>query len=138
MIELVTGYLDAAEMDIELVAIVEHFRAIQVETVFVSFGFGCQRDQLLQADLVPIGINLLLESLADHEARGIFELGESNVMIEGGGLAYLVCHEHDIHCSGEENSALRQVRRRWARDHEGSQERRNGGRWRRIRGRPDV
>jgi hypothetical protein len=48
----------------------------------------------------------------------------------------LFCHERDVHCTGEECPLLLAVRKRWTREYERSYERRSGGRWHRLTGRP--
>jgi hypothetical protein len=63
-------------------------------------------------------------------------LGESDLHIRVGGTAFLLCHERDIHCSGEASPFLLAIRKRWTRQYEHSYERRHGGPWRRLSGRP--
>jgi hypothetical protein len=136
MIELTTGYLDFEQLDAEVIAIVDDFKAFGVDTVYLSFGFACHRDTLVQSEDVPVRTGELARFIADGEADGTFELGESDLSIRGGGLEFLLCHERDIHCLGEESAALLAVRKRWTRTYEHSHERRSGGRWHRLTGRP--
>ena len=115
MIELNTGYLDFEKLDDEVVAIAEDFHAFGIETVYVTFGIFCQRDDLVQYADIPVSTSQLVRFIADCEADGTFQLGESDLHIIGGGLEFLLCHERDIHCSGEETSSLMAVRKRWTR-----------------------
>jgi hypothetical protein len=136
MIELNTGYLDFEQLDDEVVAIAEDFHAFGIDTVYVTFGIFCQCDNLAQSEDVSVPTSQLVRFIATCEVDGTFELGESNLYIEGGGLKFLLCHERDIHCSGEESPSLMAVRRRWAREYRHSCERRSGGQWHRLTGRP--
>jgi hypothetical protein len=135
MMELSTGYLEFQQLDDEVVAIAEDFHASGIDTVYVTFGFACQCDNLVQSEDVPVPTSQLVRFVANCEADGTFELGESNLYIQGGGLKFLLCHERDIHCSGEESPSLMAVRRRWTREYEYSSERRSGGQWHRPTGR---
>jgi len=136
MIELSTGYLDFEQLDAEVVAIADDFYAFGVDTLYVTFGFGSRPDKLVQSEEVPVCTSELARFIADCEADETFELGDSDLHIRGGGITFLLCHERDIHCSGEESPALLEVRKRWTRDYEHSYERRSGGQWHRLTGRP--
>ncbi len=136
MIELSTGYLNFEQLDDEVVAIAEDFHAFGIDVVYVTFGIFCQRDDLVQYADVPVPTSQLIRFVANCEADGTFELGGSDLSIQGGGLRFLLCHERDIHCSGEETPSLMAVRKRWTREYEHSRERRSGGQWHRLTGRP--
>jgi hypothetical protein len=51
-------------------------------------------------------------------------------------VEFLLCHERDVHCTGEVCPLLAAVRRRWTSEYEHSYEKRSGGRWHRLTGRP--
>jgi hypothetical protein len=63
-------------------------------------------------------------------------LAESDLHIRGGGVEFLLCHEGDVHCIGKVCPLLLSVRERWTRQYSHSQERRHGGQWHRLTGRP--
>lgn len=136
MIELSTGYLNFEQLDAEVLAIIDDLHAFGVETAYVTLGAGCRLDEPLQWKDVPVPTTGLAQFIADCEADEVFELGASNLCIRGAGIEFLLCHEHDVHCSGNESPRLLAVRKRWTRDYEHSYERRSGGRWHRLTGRP--
>ncbi|WP_165248198.1 hypothetical protein [Paludisphaera soli] len=136
IIELTTGYLTFEELDAEVVASIDDFRSMGVETIFLTFGFGCDREDRLQFEEIPVALGDLIHFIQDAEADGTFELGESDLVLRGGGLEFLFCHEGDVHCYGRESPPLLAVRRRWRRDYEWSEDRQCGGRHRRLTGRP--
>ncbi len=136
MIESNTGYLDTEQLDAKVLAIVDDFRGFGIGTVYVTFGFGCRLDKLVQWDEVPVCTSELPRFLDDFAAEETFELGEADLHIRGGGVEFRLCHEHDVHCSGDGNPLILSVRRRWARDYPKSWDRTSGGEWRRLTGRP--
>lgn len=136
MVELSTGYLDFEQLDSEVLAIVEDFQAFDVGTVYVTFGFGCESDLFVQSEEVPVHTSDLARFVADCEADETFDLGGSDLYLRGGGVEFLLCHERDVHCSGEESPLLLSVRKRWSREYEHSYERRSGGEGHRLAGRP--
>ncbi|AMV37432.1 hypothetical protein [Planctomyces sp. SH-PL62] len=138
IIELTTGYPTFEELDAEIVSVVDDFRAMGVETIHVTFGFGCALDARVQSQDVPVPLGRLIRFIEDAEADGTFQLRESDLILQGGGLEFLFCHEGDVHCYGRESPRLLAVRRRWRREHEQSADRRCGGRYRRLTGRPKA
>jgi hypothetical protein len=106
----------------------------EIRIVYVSYGFGCDRDSLIQADDIPVATDSLANFIADSEDRGIFRLGENDLTVRSdvGKFEFLLCHEHDIHFSGDETPLLRQVRSRWSKRYEKCYERRSGREWRLI------
>jgi hypothetical protein len=136
VVELSTGYLTYEQLDAEVLAIADDFRSFGVGMVHVTFGFGCQVDRLVQTEDVPVPTSRFAQFIADCEADETYDLGEANLHVRGGGVEFLLCHERDVHCSGEDGPLLLAVRKRWAREYERSHERRSGGRWHRLAGRP--
>ena len=136
MVELTTGYLDFEQLDAEVVNIADDLLAFGVDTAYVTFGFGCERDKPVQWEEIPVPVRRLVQFIADSEADETFTLGESDLHIRGGGVEFLLCHERDLHCSGAMCPLLLEVRMRWTRDYEHSYERRCGGQWHRLTGRP--
>lgn len=114
MIEYRTGYLSLNELEAEVIALADDLSAGGVAIVYVTYGFACNRYDLIQWDMIPVPVDRLPWFVADSETRGVYELGEADLMIEGGGVTYTLCHEQDIHCSGpDESPLLRTVRSRW-------------------------
>ena len=132
MIELTTGYLNLDEMEREILHLADDFEAVGVEVVYVTFGFGCRRDELLQSADIPVPISGLATFVADSERKGQFQLGESDLKIEAMGVTITLCHEGDIHCEGEESALFNRVRARWASDYFHSHRRQHGNNWRRL------
>ena len=106
MIELNTGYLDFEQLDAEVVNIADDLLAFDIGTVYVSFGFGCRKEKLLQTEDIPVSVRALVRFIADSESEETFALGESDLLIRAGGVEFKLCHERDVHCSGEENQLL--------------------------------
>ena len=78
MIELSSGYLSFEQLDLEVIAIVDDFKAFGVDTVYLTFGFGCDHDARVQSKDVPVRTSDLAQFVADSEADGTFELGDSD------------------------------------------------------------
>ena len=136
MVELSTGYLDLEQLDTEIINIVDDLLAFGVEIAYVTFGFGCERDMVVQWEEISVPIRALIEFVANSESQGTFDLGEADLHIRADAIEFRLCHERDVHCSGEECTLLAAVRIRWAREYEHSCEQRSGGVWRRLNGRP--
>jgi hypothetical protein len=136
MTELTTGYLSFEQLEAEVLSIVDDLKSFAIGTVYLTFGCGSQADASVQWQDIPVPVDRLAAFVAESEDTGLFELGEADLFIRAEGLEFLLCHERDIHCSGEESPRLAAVRRRWARDYEFSNEKRSGGPWRRLTGRP--
>ncbi len=136
MADLRTGYLDYEQLGAEVVNVADDLLGFGIETVYVSFGFGCERGKAVQWEEVPVPTRGLVQFITDSEADGTFALREADLQICVPGVEFLLCHERDVHCSGAEGALLRAVRRRWSRDYEHSHERRSGGQWHRLAGRP--
>ena len=119
MTDLRTGPLDFGQLDAEVVAIVDDLRAFGIASAFVTFGFGCERNTTQWQD-VPVPVAELVRFVADSEADGRFDFGESDLLIRGGGVEFKLSHECDVHCSGEEGPLLTAVRERWRRQYRGS------------------
>jgi hypothetical protein len=136
MVELSTGYLNFAQLDAEILNIVDDLLAFGIDTVYITFGFGCERDRAIQWEEIPVAVRGLAQFIADSEADETFELGESDLHIRGGGVEFLLCHEGDVHCTGNMCPLLAAVRRRWTCEYEHSHEKRSGGPWHRLTGRP--
>jgi hypothetical protein len=114
MTEYRTGYLSLDELEAEVIAVSEDLSAAGVETAYVTYGFGCDSYDLPQREAIPVPVGRLPWFVADGEVRGVFELGEADLDIAGGGVTYTLCHEHDVHCAGPDGSGLlRAVRERW-------------------------
>ncbi len=118
----------------EINDLVELLRQAKILTVYVSYGFGCQQEAVVQTNDIPVATADLVPFIVESEERGIFQLGEADLIVRSnlGKIEFTLCHEHDIHFSGEETPLLRQVRSRWSRKYEKCYERRNGGEWRLI------
>src|SRR5437868_4538164 len=121
MIEVCTGRLELDRLDAEVLAVVDDFRAFGHDTVYVTCGFGCDRDLLAQSQDVPVPIARLAGHLAELERLGVFELGEADLFVSAAGVEFQFCHEGDVHCSAAaECPLLSAVRRRWTRSYERS------------------
>src|SRR5687768_15887041 len=125
MVELSTGYLDFEQLDAEVVNIADDLLAFGVETAFVTFGFGCERGKAVQWEEIPVPVRDLVQFVAESESEGMFELGEADLHVRAGGVEFLLCHERDVHCSGEECPLLAAVRKRWSGEYKHSGERRS-------------
>jgi hypothetical protein len=132
--ELSTGLLDYEQLDAEVIAIADDLQAFGLDTAFVTFGFGCERGRAVQPE-IPVPVTGLVQFVADSEADGTFDLGESDLFIRAAGVEFRLGHERDVHCSGSECPLLSAVRRRWTREYEHGYERRSGGQWHRLKGR---
>jgi hypothetical protein len=114
MIEYRTGPLSLDELEAEILAMTDDPSAAGIDTAYVTYGFGCDRFDLIQPEAIPVAVHRLAWFVADSEARGVYELGEADLEIAGGGVTYTLCHEHDVHCAGPQESGLLQaVRERW-------------------------
>jgi hypothetical protein len=119
MTEYRMGRLQLDELEAEVISLAEDLASAHVETVYVSYGpvnygEGCDWSDLAQSKDIPVPVAELSWFVADSERRGVYELGEVDLQIEGGGVRYTLCHEGDVHCAGPDGSALlRSVRDRW-------------------------
>ena len=119
MTEYRTGRLSLDELEAEVIALAEDLASAGVETAYVSYGpvnhgDECDWSDLAQWEDIPVPVGRLSWFVADSESRGVYELGEADLQIEGGGVTYTLCHESDVHCAGPDGSALlRSVRDRW-------------------------
>jgi hypothetical protein len=110
--------------------------AFGIDTAYITFGFGCDRERVVQWEDIPVPVHTLARFIADSEADETLELGESDLHIRGGGVEFLLCHEGDVHCTGKMSPLLAAVRKRWTHDYEHAYEKRSGGQWHRLAGRP--
>jgi len=133
MIEICTGRLALDQLDDELLAVADDLRAFGHDTVFVSCGFGCHHELLTQWQDVPVAVPRLIEHITELESMGVYELGEADLFVGAGRVEFRICHESDVHCSGDVACRLvSHVRRRWTQCYEHSSERQHKGPWRRL------
>ena len=117
MIELNTGYLDFEQLDAEFINIADGLLAFGIETVYVTYGFGCNAEKTIESEEIPVPIRKLVQFIVDSESDGVFELGEADLIIQAGNVEFRVCHECDIHCCGVMCPLLMSFRKRWATDY---------------------
>ena len=67
MIELTTGYLNFEQLDAEVTAIVDDLKAFGVDTVYISFGCGCNHDAIVQSEDIPVRVGEIARFIADGE-----------------------------------------------------------------------
>jgi hypothetical protein len=114
--ELISGWLSCDEMLEELDSFDQLLRDAEIATVYVTFGFGCSVEGLVQFEDLPVATDELVGFIEDSESRGVYKLGEDDLSIRSGvrGLYFLLCHEHDVHFTSKDDHLLRRVRNRWA------------------------
>lgn len=135
MVEVCTSRLAFDQLDAEVLAVIDDLRAFGHETVYVTCGFGCDRDLLTQWQDVPVAAAALADHLAELERLGVYELGEADLFVNAAGVEFWLCHEGDVHCSADVDCPLlRAVRRRWQQAYEYSWERQHMAPWRRLAG----
>jgi hypothetical protein len=134
MTELVVRLMVEDDFEPEIHAVGELLLLAGISTVYVTYGFGCEREAVIQGEEIAVSTDHLAQFILDSEAMGLFELGANDLHIRSGTghIEFLLCHEHDIHFQGEETRLLRQVRSRWSRRYGHCYERRSGGEWRLI------
>jgi hypothetical protein len=134
MTVLMVRYMEEDWFEPEIQEIADLLLSVEIRTVYLSYGYGCDTASLLQTEDIPVPTESLAQFIADSEDRGVFRLGECDLKVRSGvGKAeFLLCHEHDIHFSGVESPLLSEVRFRWAKKYLACYESRDGGKWRSI------
>ncbi|MDY3560313.1 hypothetical protein R5W23_001545 [Gemmata sp. JC673] len=137
--ELVTGRLSLDEFEAEVTAIADFLVAVGVPAVLVTFGAGCDYDQIDPLEPVLVAPALLASFVDEQDERGAYRLAASDLFLkaDSGGLAFLLCEEADIHCYADDPASVADIRERWATlypdAHEADRESRS---WRSLRGGP--
>ena len=74
----------------------------------VSYGGGCNLHPDLWHKPMNVGLDLFPYFIEDSVAQGIFQIGESDLLIESpdSRLQVLLCHESDIHIDGTDNDTI--------------------------------
>ncbi|MEI7459889.1 MAG: hypothetical protein WCK15_10815 [Pirellula sp.] len=74
----------------------------------VSYGWGCKLHPDLWYKPMNVGLDLFPYFIEDSETQGIFQIGQSDLLIESpdSRLQVLLCHESDIHIDGTDNETM--------------------------------
>ena len=74
----------------------------------VSYGWGCNLHPDLWHKPMTVGLDLFPYFIEDSVAQGIFQICESDLLIESSDshLQVLLCHESDIHIDGTDNETI--------------------------------
>lgn len=74
----------------------------------LSYGWGCNLHPDLWYKPMNVGLDLFPYFIQDSLAQGIFQIGQSDLLIESpdSHLQLLLCHESDIHIDGTDNETI--------------------------------
>jgi len=137
--ELCTGFIRFAEIEDEIEAMIDLLQESGIHVVLVSYGFGCNVEDLEETEDIPVATSLLGDFLDRNEDAGIYPFGEADLEIrtEAGEIRFLLCHEGDVHCSGADVHLVGRVRARWKSVYGHSYEHEGEGTWKRLADLPD-
>lgn len=113
--ELVTGRLTQEQYEDEVTAIANFMIACDVAVVEVTYGSGCDFDQVNPLEPVPVAPALLASFIDELTERGVYELAWNDLFLKavGHGLAVLLCEASDIHVYADTPATIQDIRDRW-------------------------
>lgn len=114
--EIVTGYLTIDEMEEEIVSITRLLAQQGILVVTITYGGGCDWDQVTPDDRIDVSTPLLSEFIEHQEDLGIFRLGRSDLAFTSndGIVQFLLCEASDIHCCTDDLKLFNCFCQHWA------------------------
>jgi hypothetical protein len=133
-LELRSGVLTFDQIEDEIETMISLLQEAEIHAVFISYGFGCNCDDLDETADIPVATSLLADFIDESGDRGIYTFGEADLEIrsEGGEVQFVLCHESDVHCSGTNAVLVERIRRRWTQLFPDSYELDGKGNWKRL------
>jgi hypothetical protein len=97
----------------EIDALILFLGSLGVKEVGVTYGWGCNAEEIEQPVSVPLAG--LLALLAKNIAQGVYHLGDDNLYIGSDNpvLKITLCQDADIHFEAEETHLEVRVRQEW-------------------------
>ena len=114
-VEIATQQLDNATLEAQLRLVAELCAAFDASGVNVSYGWACELDidELYTDHLIES--HRLLDFVGESIRRGVFTLGESDLLIHGAGInfSFRLCHEADVHFESPDLPIVNRVVSAW-------------------------
>jgi len=108
-----TNTLTNDELWGEIEAIASFFNEKGVREVAISYGLACNTSEIYMPIIIPV--QEILSFVQRSICEGIYKLGKGELHIQGGDppMLFVLCHAGDIHFESEEDSANKEIERRW-------------------------
>ena len=110
--EFRTQPLESKPMLAELAAACEALGQVGITHASVSFGWDSNLpiDQMWKGQTVAV--HEIAALIASSESGGVSQIGRSDIFLESAGFLFTLCHEGDLHISGD-SPLVREVVSRW-------------------------